>query len=703
MKKLLFLFVSLALLFPNCAIAGFQEHYEAGQAYFAQYQYASAISEFKKALRINYLDNSARIGLVNAYLARGTFFANSDKNYESAANDFRAALFYLKYYPDDTEVQHSAVNIENTTKNLNKCLTEIKFDTSAENRYKKGQQLRLKGLFAEAGYEFAQSVNSPKLSGSAYEQVGDMMKVLGNAEKVAYYYKKSIDVNPNVPDLRLKYARALDKIGKGDLALDEYNNALQNGDNDPETLYSLERIYRQKLLQDENDPVALTNLGAILQKQNKLDEALKYYTLANKIQPDNIQNRLNIASLFYTKKDYERALAAYDSILIVYPDNLTANLSKAECQAALGHTDDAKETFKHVLTLAPNDNKIKSQIMQALQGKMSPNELISFVYSDSKPQKADLDNLYSYAFNLHKQDKFDKAIEGYKTVLKYNPSDSEAFANLAIAYNQNKQFDLAQSTIKLAKEKFPADKQVTDVYNSIISENNGRVISKAMEYYNAKDYENALNTYLSVNPQTFDSLVGAASCYNAMSDAQKAIEYYKKALTKNKNSEIAYYIGALYIDLNDLPNAKVYLNMALSFNSANQNAKDLLSYINEQENSNLLNNGIAFYEQNNYTEALKIFNQIIASNPKSAYALYYRASIYDSQKKYAQAISDYKQAVANSSDLDIANYLIAIDYDALGQYKNALTYYKKYVAITKDSNEYKTYSEQRINALKKYE
>ena len=74
----------------------FAQHYDAAQTYLAQGQYSSAITEFRKSLRINYLDNSARIGLINSYLARATYYANQEKNYDKAANDFRSALFYLK-------------------------------------------------------------------------------------------------------------------------------------------------------------------------------------------------------------------------------------------------------------------------------------------------------------------------------------------------------------------------------------------------------------------------------------------------------------------------------------------------------------------------------------------------------------------------------------------------------------------------------
>ena len=97
MKKIL---IVCALILFGASIAyanDFQTFYNNGQNLYNTSQYTGAIVEFKKALRINYKDNSARIGLVNSYLARGTYYANSQNDYDRAANDFRSALFYLKY------------------------------------------------------------------------------------------------------------------------------------------------------------------------------------------------------------------------------------------------------------------------------------------------------------------------------------------------------------------------------------------------------------------------------------------------------------------------------------------------------------------------------------------------------------------------------------------------------------------------------
>ncbi len=64
------------------AESDFKEHFNLGQSYLTQYQYPQAIEEFKSALRINYMDISARIGLINAYLANANEYANNDRNWE---------------------------------------------------------------------------------------------------------------------------------------------------------------------------------------------------------------------------------------------------------------------------------------------------------------------------------------------------------------------------------------------------------------------------------------------------------------------------------------------------------------------------------------------------------------------------------------------------------------------------------------------
>lgn len=702
MKKFLALTCCI-LLTINIAKADFADYYNAGQQDLSQYQYSSAITEFKKALRINYLDNSARIGLVNAYLARGTYSANKEKNWENAANDYRAALFYLKYYPSNQDVQNSMQAISNATQNLNSCLSMIKFNTSPKSRYQKAKDLRLQGLFPESGYEFMQALADSSLRADSYEEIADIMKVLGNDAKSSEYYQKAVDIAPDNAGLRLKYARVLDRLGKNDNAVQEYNLALSNGGNDPEILYALERIYRQKLAQSPKDAPTITNLGAILQKENKYDEALQYYTQAGQLDPTNVTTRLNIGTLYQQKGTYDAAIAAYDSIIFLYPNHVQANLYKAQCLAAIGQKDKAIASFKIVLNADPTNKEAKNELIDLLKSTMCPADLIAYLRSNFPQDKGTINDLYNYAIDLHKQNKLDDAIAYYTEILKVKTDNPEIYLNLAIAYKQKNDLANAKIVLQNAKAKFPANKQINDNLNDLTQQTIAGKYDNAVKLYNSGDYQKALAAYLAIQPSTFDSLSGIAASYQGLNNPTQAIEYYKKAFAIKQDSDVAYYIAVLYSEKENWTESKTYLKRALAINPNNSKAKDLYKSVCEQVNVKLVNNAIDLYNKGDYTKALSIFNSVLQDDPKNAYAYYYKGLISDTGKKYAAAIIDYQKAIKYNSELNIIYYLLAIDYDSLAQYKSALVNYKKYVATTKGEDEYKKYSESRITALKKYE
>lgn len=701
MKKTIITIAGILLL-TQPGFAGFKEHYDLAQQYLANYQYSSAITEFKNALRINYLDNSARIGLINSYLARGAYFANTEKNYSKAADDYRSALFYLSYYPNSNSVKNSSQAIVQVENNLSRCLGAINFDTNPQSRFNKAKQLRAEGNFAAAAYEFNQSLGEKSLVKDSFEQVGDIMKLMGNDPKSAEYYRKAVAVAPGDIDLRLSYAKTLDKLGTEDLAVEEYNYILTKSVDNKDVLYSLERIYKKKLDANPNDADTIANLGAILQKQNKFDEALSFYQKAESIDPSNINTRLNVGTLYQQKGDNKTALVAYDSVLVLHPDNVQANLYKAQCLSALGESKMAQNYFKKVLSLDPNNEYAQNEMFTSAKSTMTPAQFADYVKKNANG--ADVTNiLYSYALDLHKANKLDDAILLYKEVAK-SSDNPEVFVNLAIAQSQQKNYNEALATLKSAEAKFPNNSQLNDALKNIKAEAVGVQFDKAAEYFNNKDYQNAINEYAKIQPPTSDSMIGIASAYQNMGNNAKAIEYYQKAFElKPTDSDIAYYIGVLYAENEKWSEAEEYLKKSLALNKNNQKAADYLQAIVEQNNTAMLNKAIGLYEAEKYDESLNIFNKILQTSPDNAYAYYYRGMIYDTKNKKPEAIADFKKALSlNASDLEILNYLIAADYDSLGKYKDAYCYYQKYSASNAPDDEYKQYSKARLEELKQY-
>ena len=683
------------------AFAGFKEHFELGQQYLSNYQYSGAITEFKSALRINYMDNSARIGLINSYLARGKYYADTEKNYDKAADDYRAALFYLIYYPNANQVKNSSQAIVSVTSNLNKCLNSADFDTSAQSRFNKAKQLRAEGNFAASGYEFNQTLSDTSLIKESFQQVGDIMKLLGNDIKAVEYYKKAVSVSPDDAELRLSYAKMLDKLGQEDDAIKEYNYILGKTSDNKDMLYSLERIFKKKLEDSPNDASLTSNLGAIMQKEGNYDEALRYYSKAEYLDPSNVNTRINVGTLYQQKGDYKTAIIAYDSILILYPDNIEANIYKAQSLAKLGKKAESQEIFKKVLAKDPSNEFVQNEMISMVRESATPAEFVDYVKKNNPDNAGYL--LYDYALDLHKKDKISDAISVYNEVIKLNPNNSEAYVNLAIAQSQDNDLEKALQTLESANAKFPNNSQIAEAMKSINSQMTDQKLNLASEYYNNKDYQKAIEEYLKITPTNSDIMLSVAGAYQNLGDNDNAIEYYKKALDlAPSNSDIAYYIAALYADKEDIENAKFYAQKSIALNKSNKSAKELLDNINANIEGKKLENAIALFDKEQYDESLALLNEVLSSNPKDAYALYYRGMIFDTKQNYNGAITDYKKAISYNPDLMIANYLIGVDYDMLEKYKDAMSYYKAFTATYSEDDDYLKYANTRINELAPY-
>lgn len=686
----------IAVLMTGCAYADFKEHYDLGKEYLANYQYSGAITEFKNALRINYMDNSARIGLINSYLARGMYYGKEEHDYAKAADDYRSALFYMLYYPSNNASTQAAPQV---TGNLNRCLSAIGFDMSPQNRFETAKQLRAEGNFAAAAYEFNQTLADRSLQKESFEQVGDIMKLLGNNQKAAEFYRKAIAVAPTDIELRLNYAKMLDSLGNEDAAVVEYNYILSKTTDNKEVLYALERIYKKKLENSPSDADITANLGAILQKQGKFDDALLYYQKSEYLNPSNINTRLNVGTLYQQKGDYKTAIKAYDSVLILYPDNVNANLYKAEANAALGDTKAAISGYQKVLALDPANNNARAQMLNLIKGSMTITQFIDYVkknMADSNPAEL----FYSYALDLHKQNKLADAITMYNEAIKLNTKNPEIYLNLAIAQNQAGMPETALTTLKTAQSAFPSNTQLKDAVNSITKDAINSKLAKAASYYDVKDYQNAIAEYSKITPPTAESMLGIASSYQAMNDYPNAISYYQKAMgIKPQDSDIPYYIAVLYAENEDWANAKTYLEKSLALNKNNEKSIEFLQSVNEQLSLKSLNQAISLYENEKYDESLQLLDKILSTDTSNAYGYYYRGMIYDVKEQRQKAIDDFKKAYALNKEFTILNYMIAADYDALGNTKEALKYYTDYANSNAEDDEYKQYAKARVKEL----
>lgn len=682
-------------------------YYKRGLEFLNSNQFTKAIDLLERSLGLSPNRQETRINLAVAYINRGTYFYRDLKDDYKSLNDYRNAIFLLKY---DSIVPSSVIATENlgiAKEDLNNVLKNAQISTDKASRLKIAKELRGEGKFREALVEYMESLQGNNNDLAVYIAAGDMCSILQNDKSAVKYYKKAVAINTNNSNLHLKLAKSLHNTGDVENALKEYNVALNNTkeENKAEVLKTLETIWVKKLQENPQDATAHMNLGVILQKEGDYEGALKEYQFAEAINPNDITTRLNIGTLYQANKDYATAISAYNSILQIKPDDLLAHYYLGTAYKDAGQVDSAIKEFQSVLNADPNNVKAKEALFETI--KMNPdNQEVASIFktlADNNP--ADAFAQFKYALHLHSSSRLDEAISYYKKTIAIDPKFVEAYLNIANIYKQQKLASNAVITLENGLKALPKNQKLTDLLNSIKSESATFRYQTALKKHKECKYDEAIKEYLyviQVSQPDSDLYVNLGAAYQASKKLNEAANAYKKASEINsKNSTAFYYLGTVYSAQSKNEEALKSYEKALSLDTSNEDIKQALIETKQEIKDSALQKGINEYNKAKYNEALLTFNALSMKDSQNGFIYYYRGMVYDALKKYQLAIADYKLAVRYKPDLAYAYYATAVDYDSLKNYPEAKRWYKVFVEKSTDkSDQYVKYATVRIKQIK---
>lgn len=677
------------------------EHYDKGMAYLNQRQYAKAIEELKRALKLNPKETSIVNNLSVAYSSRGTYYYNKNISIEKAANDYRSSLYYLKYYNTVNPSEVMNDNIRITEENLKNILIVQKQNLSPEARFKKAKELRGQGEFIPAAIEFIAASQNSKLAYESFLALGDIMRILQENSKSAIYYDKALSINQEDPDLHLKFARVLYSVGNIEDAVNEFNIAANSEDTKSDSIASLEKIWKEKVKENPNDATAHMNLGAVYQKKGDYDGAMAEYKTAQILDPQNPVVRLNIATLFQQQGNYMMALKSYDSIIAVYPTDALAHYYKASVLKKLGRINEAITQYEMVMKLEPNNQKAKNELIDTIKS-MPTAQSLNYMYNMAVKNPKDYYTQYNFAYMLHSNKRNDEAIAYYQRAIQANPKFVDSYINIATIYNDKGMHELAMEYLAKANSISPNNAQVNKSIEEFRNAKLSQDVNKASEFYSQKRYQEALNIYLAMKEKSAEVYLGIGACYQAMENYDEAINAYKSAVQEDSSNPNSYhFLGLAYYYKKDFEHAGNAFKKAKELDPINPDIQDAIDTLAYAQSEVVLAKGLEYYNSQQYSEALKYFNQAIQKSLINPYAYYYRAMVYDVLKKYNEAIADYKKVLGLTEDMKIAYYALAVDYDLLNNKAEAKNMYQKFIEVASSSDdEYTKYAKQRLEELK---
>jgi superkiller protein 3 len=127
--------------------------------------------------------------------------------------------------------------------------------------------------------------------------------------------------------------------------------------------------YRRALKIDPGFGEAHNNLGILLTKQGRTDEAVAEYRKAIELNPNRAELYNNLGNLLATQGRPDEAIGQFQKALAVDPDYTEAHFNLANLFLAQGRWDEAIEHYQQALKQMPDSVHAHYQLGLALQSR----------------------------------------------------------------------------------------------------------------------------------------------------------------------------------------------------------------------------------------------------------------------------------------------------------------------------------------------
>jgi len=285
---------------------------------------------------------------------------------------------------------------------------------------------------------------------------------------------KSVSLNPNLPAAYATLGSIHAANGKYDLALAEFQNALQL---------------------DSHCADAITGQASAYAHAGRLDEAEAAYKKAIALRPDSWDDYNSLAIFYNSQRKYDAAVEQYQHAIELAPDSalLYSNLGSAYIEAGPEKSAQAEAALNNSIELGPS---------YAAYGNLG----------------------YLY----QQQRRYVEAARACEKALHFNDKDFYLWANLASAYDGLNDAGKAASArdrelplLERAAETSPRDAEVQARLGLLYAKKKMR--DKALV---------RVQTSLALDPEDPDVLEVVGETYEALGDRQHAIQYIRNSVQK---------------------------------------------------------------------------------------------------------------------------------------------------------------------------
>lgn len=480
-----------------------------------------------------------------------------------------------------------------------------------------------------------------------YGYMGDAYFQRGIYIKAADCYERAIRIQPSHENHNL-LGVCYFKLFDYDRANDFFRKAIELNPSHPDYPKSLNASIQSKAdlvarrSSNEIEAMKLNEIANSYIKDADYQKSSEFFKKATEANPADPVIQKNAAIALYHLKDYRNALAHLSKVLELNPGDHDSENMVGLCHFNLKEYKLAMAHYEKAMALDPSNNVYKQNLQvakndQALhmnQGGQAIEEVL-----DLNQQGVDFYNKGEYA----------RAIEFYQKALRIADKDPIIYYNLSNAWFSLGNYD---ECIKYGEESVKHDPKKTEAYNLI-----------GTSYQKKNDLESAITIFrraLEINPHP-DTYNNLGNCYFLQYNYEPAIANFEKA--------------AELVPGNSLFNK----NLEIARDTERKFGK--LGFDKIKEVTELTQNALAFFNRNEYREAIDLYKKVIAITPHDIIIYHNIGTCHFNQKQYHEAIEYYQKAIDIDPASATSQLLIGNTFLELGNYQNAISHYQKAIDL----------------------
>ncbi len=201
--------------------------------------------------------------------------------------------------------------------------------------------LRSMGLNEAAKQELEEALHAYPAFDEAMGLLGDIYAEGGDFENAFYYFRTALTFDVRNYDLRLKMAKAYDRLQMYDYAIQQYRRMIEDSPQKPNAYFEFSRT---------------------LLRQGDFKEGLAVLEKANGLQPDNVRDLIVLGDLLAEKGKYPEAVEVYYRGVGKAKDQAELNVKMGDAFEKMGNMEKARESWSAALEADPQYEEAKQRL-----------------------------------------------------------------------------------------------------------------------------------------------------------------------------------------------------------------------------------------------------------------------------------------------------------------------------------------------------